>query len=193
MTTKIVGISPEIHHYAEMLTPEQCRAARGWLDWSQDDLAQRANVSLSTVRDFEKGRRVPIGNNLLAIQQALRDGGIDFFGTDGIGPSIQGKTRISEKDILGPALDFLNDSSGGFMTTADLIRELEQHFAPEGEDAEILKDRSDTRFSQIVRNIVSHRKSPTNLIGSGYAVYDKERKGLRITDKGKLFLAGADP
>ena len=39
------------------LTPEQCRAARAWLDWSQNDLADAANISLSTVRDFEKGRR----------------------------------------------------------------------------------------------------------------------------------------
>lgn len=59
-----------------MLTPEQSRAARGWLEWSQDDLAKRANVSLSTVRDFEKGRRVPIANNLEAIRKALEGAGI---------------------------------------------------------------------------------------------------------------------
>lgn len=59
-----------------MLTPEQSRAARGWLDWTQGYLAKRANVSLSTVRDFEKGRRVPIGNNLSAIAAALKHGGV---------------------------------------------------------------------------------------------------------------------
>ena len=42
------------------MTPEQCRAARGWLDLSQDALAAASRVSLSTVRDFEKGRRTPI-------------------------------------------------------------------------------------------------------------------------------------
>ena len=61
-----------------MLAPEQSRAARAWLDWSQDDLAKRAHVSLSTVRDFEKGRRTPIGNNLEAIQRALTTEGISF-------------------------------------------------------------------------------------------------------------------
>lgn len=59
-----------------MLTSEQCRAARGWLDWTQQELAERAHVSLSTVRDFEKGRRTPIANNLEAMRRALEASGI---------------------------------------------------------------------------------------------------------------------
>jgi DNA-binding transcriptional regulator YiaG len=192
-STKIVDILSQGRHIAPMLSPEQCRAARGWLDWSQEDLAQRANVALSTVRDFEKGRRVPIGNNLQAIRLALLAADIELLDDGGVARGIHGKPRISERDILGPALDFLNDSPGGFMMTSDLIKALEDQFAPEGDDAEILKHRSDTRFSQIVRNIVSHRKSATNLIGAGYAIYDKTRRGLQITDKGRLFLTGADP
>lgn len=136
---------------------------------------------------------MPIDNNLLAMERALREAGIEFFAEDGIGPTLSGRPRISERDVLGPALDFLNDAPDGFMTTSDLIAALEQQFQPEGEDAEILKDRSDTRFSQIIRNIVSHRKSATNLIGAGYATYDRTRRGLRITEKGRLFLTGADP
>lgn len=58
------------------MIPEQCRAARGWLDWSQDELAKRSRVSLSTVRDFEKGRRVPIANNLRAMREALEAEGV---------------------------------------------------------------------------------------------------------------------
>jgi transcriptional regulator with XRE-family HTH domain len=46
------------------------------LDWSQQDLADRAHVSLSTVRDFEKGRRSPIANNLDALQRAINAGGV---------------------------------------------------------------------------------------------------------------------
>ena len=59
-----------------MLTPEQSRAARGWLDWSQDDLAKRAHVSLSTVRDFEKARRVPIANNMDAMRRVFMAHGV---------------------------------------------------------------------------------------------------------------------
>lgn len=55
------------------LTPEQSRAARGWLDWTQADLAGKARVALSTVRDFEKGRRVPVLHNLESIQRALEE------------------------------------------------------------------------------------------------------------------------
>jgi ribosome-binding protein aMBF1 (putative translation factor) len=69
------------------MSPEQSRAARAWLDWSQDELAAKANVSLSTVRDFEKGRRVPIANNLAAMTTALEQAGVAFVddgGTSGI-------------------------------------------------------------------------------------------------------------
>lgn len=60
------------------MTPEQSRAARGWLDLGQLELAEAAGVSHSTVRDFEKGRRVPIGATLSAMKAALETRGIAF-------------------------------------------------------------------------------------------------------------------
>jgi DNA-binding transcriptional regulator YiaG len=86
VSTKIVDVG-ELYCYQASMTPEQCRAARGWLDWSQDDLASAAHVSLSTVRDFEKGRHIPIANNLAAMKAALEVQGIVFVddgGTCGI-------------------------------------------------------------------------------------------------------------
>lgn len=60
------------------MSPEQCRAARAWLDWSMDELATAANCSNSTVRDFEAGRREPHRNRLATIRQALEQAGIVF-------------------------------------------------------------------------------------------------------------------
>lgn len=60
------------------MSPEQCRAARAWLGWSQQDLAKRASVGLSTVKDFENGSRKPIANNLNALRGALEVGGLRF-------------------------------------------------------------------------------------------------------------------
>ena len=64
------------------LRPEQCRAARGLLAWSQDQLAKSAGVGNSTVRDFEKGRRVPLADNLAAVREALEKAGV-LFESDG--------------------------------------------------------------------------------------------------------------
>jgi transcriptional regulator with XRE-family HTH domain len=61
-----------------MLTPAQSRAARALVDWSQDKLAGASNLSESTIRDFEKGRRVPATNNLAAIRRALEAAGVEF-------------------------------------------------------------------------------------------------------------------
>jgi transcriptional regulator with XRE-family HTH domain len=61
------------------MSPEQSRAARGWLGWSQTELARRASVSLSTVRDFETGARTPIANNIAAMRRAIEGAGIEFL------------------------------------------------------------------------------------------------------------------
>lgn len=75
------------------MLPEQSRAARAWLDWSQEELAAKASVSLSTVRDFEKGRRAPIQNNLAAMKAALESAGIDFVDGASLGITYTKKKR----------------------------------------------------------------------------------------------------
>lgn len=58
------------------MTPEQCRAARAWLSWSQKDLSERANVAPNTVYEFETKRRDPMPNNIAALRRALENAGI---------------------------------------------------------------------------------------------------------------------
>ncbi|WP_206078784.1 helix-turn-helix domain-containing protein [Mesorhizobium camelthorni] len=76
-----------------MPTPEQSRAARGLLDWSQTKLAAASNLSESTIRDFEKGRRVPSINNLAAIRAAIEAAGIIFIDQNGNGPGVRLRDR----------------------------------------------------------------------------------------------------
>jgi transcriptional regulator with XRE-family HTH domain len=77
-----------------ILTPAQSRAARGLVAWSQDQLAKHAGVGNSTVRDFEKGRRVPLDDNLAAIRSAFEKAGV-IFENDGkyVGVKLKIKRR----------------------------------------------------------------------------------------------------
>lgn len=71
------------------MTPEQCRAARGLANISQDDLAKAANVGLSTVRNFEAGRSVPVANNLTAMVHAMERLGVVFIPENGGGAGVR--------------------------------------------------------------------------------------------------------
>ena len=61
-----------------MITPEQCRAARGLLDWSQGDLADKAAVGIVTVRQFEAGANAPRRATLDVIRRAFEAAGVEF-------------------------------------------------------------------------------------------------------------------
>jgi transcriptional regulator with XRE-family HTH domain len=50
--------------------------ARGWLGWSQAQLAARAGVAKNTVYLFEAGQRRPTENVLAALRQAIEAAGI---------------------------------------------------------------------------------------------------------------------
>jgi transcriptional regulator with XRE-family HTH domain len=74
------------------ITPSQIRAGRALANWSQDELAEAASVSLSTVRDYEKERRGDIlaVGGLKAIRQALENQGVDFVRSEGdFGPGVR--------------------------------------------------------------------------------------------------------
>jgi transcriptional regulator with XRE-family HTH domain len=79
------------------MTPEQSRAARGWLGWSQSDLAKRANVAKNTVYGFESGQRSLTRNNIAALRRAFEAEGIRLlFDEDGEAAGIvRQDTRIA--------------------------------------------------------------------------------------------------
>ena len=93
----MVALYPVYWHTSDMeaITPELCRAARGLLDWTGDDLAREARVALNTVRKIETGKTVPMPNNLSAIQAAFERAGIEFIPENGGGAGV--RRRASSK------------------------------------------------------------------------------------------------
>jgi transcriptional regulator with XRE-family HTH domain len=59
------------------LHPAQCRAARGFLKWSQAEAAAQLGVGLSLLISFENGRR-PQRKNLDKIKAAFECSGVSF-------------------------------------------------------------------------------------------------------------------
>ena len=70
-----------------MLTSAQCRAARGLVDWSQQQLADAAEVGVATVRLFEAGIGEQRRSTLNVIKRALEAAGVEF--TNGDQPGVR--------------------------------------------------------------------------------------------------------
>lgn len=96
--------------------------------------------------------------------------------------------RIKESDIYNPMMKILSKAPNGFLETSDLIEKLEMVMGPTGKDAQIIVGRNDTYFSQKVRNIISHKDSPSNPIYKGWVEYDSANHGLRLTTNGSAAL-----
>ena len=76
-----------------MISAEQCRAARGLLDWSQQDLADRAGVGIVTVRQVEAGVKKPRRATLDVIRRAFEQAGVDFLDENGGGAGVRFRSR----------------------------------------------------------------------------------------------------
>jgi len=72
-----------------MITSAQCRAARGLLDWTQQELADQAGVGVVTVRQFEAGDVPPRRSTLQVIQQAFELAGVALIEGGGGGPGVR--------------------------------------------------------------------------------------------------------
>ena len=75
------------------ISSSQCRAARALIAMDQATLAKAASVSRNVIIDFEKERRMPMKNNLAAIQRALEKAGVVF--TNGGEPGVKLKKKKS--------------------------------------------------------------------------------------------------
>ena len=74
-----------------MITSGQCRAARGLLGWSQQDLADHAGLGIVTVRNLELGVHEPRRATLEVIRRALETA------ENGGGPGVRLRKRQRAK------------------------------------------------------------------------------------------------
>lgn len=78
------------------LLPEQCRAARALLNWTQEELAVLAGLSRSTVRDFECGRHELHQATEALLIKTLMDAGIRLMSDQReLGISLQKKSSAT--------------------------------------------------------------------------------------------------
>jgi predicted transcriptional regulator len=79
------------------MSPAQCRAGRALLEITQTQLATSAGLGLSTVVDFEKGRRQVSSESIELIFRALTQAGVELIDENGGGPGVRLRKRQQAK------------------------------------------------------------------------------------------------
>jgi transcriptional regulator with XRE-family HTH domain len=67
-----------------LISTAQIRAARGLLNWSQSDLADRTGISATSIGSIENGNTHPREQTLVTIQRVLERAGVDFLPDQGV-------------------------------------------------------------------------------------------------------------
>jgi transcriptional regulator with XRE-family HTH domain len=80
-----------------MVTAAQCRAARGLLDWSQQELADRAGLGIVTIRQIEADITDPRRATLVVLKQAFERAGVEFIDENGGGAGVRIRKRKRTK------------------------------------------------------------------------------------------------
>ncbi len=79
-----------------MMSVAQCRAARALLAWTAQDLADRAEIGVATIRRYETGSTIA-ASSLDAIEHALTKAGVTFI-TAGSASATGGEgVRLSQR------------------------------------------------------------------------------------------------
>lgn len=92
----------------------QIRAARGLLNWTQSELADRTGVSSATIGAIEKGNAHPREETIHAIQLVFEKAGVEFLTNQGTAlRSLDIQTFVGQKGFI----DFYDDVYETLKTT----------------------------------------------------------------------------
>ncbi len=103
----------------------------------------------------------------------------------------QKANQVTETEIGLAALQIAADRPNGVASMDDLKQGMHTYVQLSVDD----QTQSETRpneemWEQKVRNLVSHRTTPGNIIAEGFAEY-LPREGIRITESGRLHLSNS--
>ena len=156
------------------LKARQIKAARALVDWSQDELADHAGLSVATIRKIELSHISPRGTTMQAIRRAFDDAGLEFLEPNGV--------RQRPDDIM------IYQGEDGFLAFFDDVYDVAQKKGGEivcvieSEDPfeKILGDRLNQRMVPIqhhtkVKCLITRNKD--NLFYSEYCNYKFLPKG----------------
>ncbi len=91
------------------MTPAQCRAARGLLDWTQAKLAEAAGLAVSTVVRFERSGRAGPTGAVQAMQLAFEAASVEFIAENGGGSGVRLKKTTKGVEEISQEIDALED------------------------------------------------------------------------------------
>lgn len=114
------------------ITTAQMRGARGILNWSQSDLAERTGISATSIGSIENGQSSPRENTLKAIRQAFEKSGIEFLLGDGV------RKKSAEIDILRGTDGFQKFSYDIYQAIQNDGREVLQAYVDDRKYADLL-------------------------------------------------------
>lgn len=155
------------------ISPEQCRAARAFLNWSQPDLAERCGVTVNPIVSFEKGGdRNPAKRTIDKIVRAFLLAGIVFTPAGGVERNDNLITVLEGEDANAELLEDIYhtlSNTGG----RDKVREvLIAGLAEPGEDNEPLRDFIAAHIERLQSADISERilieEGDTNLIAPSH-------------------------
>lgn len=155
-----------------LISPAQCRAARGLLDWNQPDLAKHSGIHVQTISAFENETSTPTKNTLEKIKNSFEMHGIEFTRDDGVKISNL-KTMIfrgqkGHQEFMNLVYKTARDEGGDFcVSNVDEKIFTEKHGKAEDDTymKKMLAIKDRYKFKILVK------EGDTHLIASNYAEY----------------------
>lgn len=152
------------------ITTAQIRGARGILNWSQQDLAQRTGISATSIGAIENGQTTPRESTLSTIRKTFESSGIEFIGLEGM------RQRSGDVRTYKGADGFIEFYNDIYNTVRDNGAEIFVSNVDERQFVKILGDFAKTHVDRItdLKNVsykILIREGDNYVPGSSYAEY----------------------